>query len=83
MYPAEKLMAENSTTTPALITQVMMGLTVAVESDMLARRLFLDVARSLGETDRRLALLPGGPGGTATRGCLRRGAPREGLVSVY
>lgn len=75
-------MAEKSTTTPALMTQVMIGLTVVVESDMLARRLFFDAARSLGETDRRLALLPGGPGGTAARGCLRRDAPKEGLVSV-
>lgn len=84
MYPAEKLIAENRTTTPALITHVMIvGLTGPVESDILARRLFLGVAvRSLGDIDRRLALAIGGPGVATARG-LRRGGPTEGLVSVY
>jgi hypothetical protein len=54
MYPAEKLIAEKRTTTPALITHVMtVGLTGAVESDRLARRLFFATLRSLGEADRR------------------------------
>lgn len=87
MYPAEKLIAENRTTTPALMTHVMVvGLTGPLESARLARRLFLDAAaRSLGELDRRLALVTGGPpdGATGARGCLRRGGPPEGLVSVY
>src|ERR1700744_6352650 len=66
MWPAEKLMAENRTTTPALITHVMIvGLTAVAESVMLARRLFFDAApRSLGEVDRRLALETAGPAET-------------------
>ena len=85
MYPAEKLIAEIKTTTPALMTQVIIvGLTGAVESETLTRRLFLDAAlRSFGETDRRLTLLGGTDGATEERGCLRRGGPTEGLVSVY
>ena len=71
IYPAEKLIAENSTTTPALMTHVMMvGLTGVVESVMLGRRLFFaDALRSLGELDRRLALAAAGP--DATVGTLR------------
>jgi hypothetical protein len=79
MYPAEKLIAENRTTTPALMTQVIMvGLTGLVESDKLAWRLFFAL-RSLGDMERRLAL-DGGPG--AARGCRRRDGPSDGLGSV-
>jgi hypothetical protein len=84
MYPAEKLIAENKTTTPALMTQVMIvGLTGVVESSMLARRLFLEIAlRSLDGLDRRLALASIGPDDTVgARICL--GASIEGAVSGY
>ena len=59
IYPAEKLMAEKSTTTPALRTHVMtVGLFADVESIMVPRRVFLEAdgcpeLRSLGELDRR------------------------------
>jgi hypothetical protein len=84
MYPAEKLIAENSTTTPALMTHVMIvGLTGVVESIMLARRLFFETAlRSFDGLDRRFALATTGPDGTVgARICL--GTPIEGLVSGY
>lgn len=75
-------MAENRTTTPALMTHVMtVGLTCAVESDILARRLFFATLRSFGEADRRFVLDTGGLDGAAA--CLRRGAPAEGLASIH
>jgi hypothetical protein len=55
-------MAEKSTTTPALITHVIMvGLPVDIDSAIPARRLFFategcPVFRSLDKLDRRLAL---------------------------
>lgn len=57
-YPAEKLMAEKSTTTPALMTHVIMvGLPVDMDSAIPARRLFFAAdVRSLDELDRRLVL---------------------------
>lgn len=82
IYPAEKLMAEKRTTTPALMTHVMtVGLTGAVESDRLARRLFFATPRSFGEADRRFILDTDGPDGAAA--CMRRGGPTEGLVSIH
>lgn len=84
MYPAEKLIAENSTTTPALMTQVIIvGLTGVAESAMLARRLFFETTlRSLGELDRRFAFAAAGPDATVgARRCL--GAPAEGTGSGY
>lgn len=71
MYPAEKLIAENRTTTPALMTHVMIvGLTVIVESVMLTRRLFFEAEpRSLGELERRFILVAVGSDDTV--GALR------------
>lgn len=84
MYPAEKLMAEHKTTTPALMTQVIIvGLTGVVDSIMLERRLFFEgTLRSFGELDRRFALARAGS--AVTVGSRRRpGGPTEGSVSGY
>jgi hypothetical protein len=74
-YPAEKLMAEKSTTTPALMTQV---ITADDVSELPDRRLFLVDEwldpRSLDALDRRFTLVEeasrGGWGETGWGGCL-------------
>lgn len=70
MYPAEKLMAEKTTTTPALRTHVMtVGLFVAAVSYNVPRRFFLE-ADGCPELDRRF--LGAGVVGTGLgSGCLR------------
>lgn len=73
-------MAEKRTTTPALITHVMtVGLTAALESEMLALRLFFARLRSLGDADRRLAFEDAELGGV-TKGALWRDGSTGGLV---
>jgi hypothetical protein len=84
MYPAEKLIAENKTTTPALMTQVMIvGLTGVVESASVARRLFFAALRSLGELDRRFALATAGLDGIIGECVSLPGGPIDGLVWGY
>jgi hypothetical protein len=85
IYPAEKLIAENRTTTPALMTHVMIvGLTVVAGSVMLTRRLFFEaVPRSLGELERRFALAAAGSDDTAGALTCLCGAPIDGPDSGY
>lgn len=82
IYPAEKLIAENRTTTPALMTHVMtVGLMAVVGSVILTRRLFFEATpRSLGELERRFALEAesADTAGALTRLC---GTPIDGLDS--
>jgi hypothetical protein len=81
MYPAEKLIAENKTTTPALMTQVMIvGLTGVVESASVARRLLFAALRSFDELDRRFDLPTAGLGGTVDDRVSLPWGPIDGLV---